>query len=79
MAEDGFKENGGMELGDVANWTPKEMLEKGVMEDLSIVARDVVTRIDGVGYYNKGPRGGPSDGGLTTPSTTNAEQGPGFW
>ena len=79
VAEEKFKENVDLELGDVASWTPREMVEAAVFEDLSLVARDVVTRIDNVGYWNKGPRGGPSDGAMTNASTTNAEEGPGFW
>jgi len=81
IAEEKFKENVDLGLGDVTSWTPREMVEAGVFEDLSLVARDVVTRIDNVGHWNKGPRGGPSDGAMTTPSITNAEEAPapGFW
>ena len=79
VAEEKFKENLDLELGDFASWTPKEIVEAGVLEDLSLVARDVVTRIDNVGYSNKGPRGGPSDGAVTTVSTANPEEAPGFW
>lgn len=79
VAEEKFKENVDLKLGDITTWTPQEMVEAGVFENLSLVARDVVSRIDNVGHWNKGPRGGPSDGAMTTPSTTNAEEGPGFW
>ncbi len=79
VAEEKFKQNMGLEFGDVAGWTPNEIIDAGVIEHLAVVARDVVTRIDGVGYNNKGPRGGPSDGAMTTPSTTNVGEGPGFW
>ena len=79
VAEEKLQQNVDLELGDVASWTPREMVEAGVFEDLSLVARDVVTRIDNVGYWNKGPRSGPSDGATTSPSPTNAEAGPGFW
>ena len=79
VAEEMFKSNIDLELGEVASWTPREMVEAGVFEELSLVARDLVTRIDNVGHWNKGPRGGPSDGAMTTPSTTNAEEAPGFW
>jgi len=79
VAEEKFKENLGLDLGDIASWTPRQIVEAGVMEELSLVTRDIVTRIDGVGYGNKGPRGGPSDGGLTNASTTNVEEAPGFW
>lgn len=80
VAEDIFGENIDLELGETVAWTPDQVVESKVIENLSLTARDIVTRIDGVGYWNQGPRGGPSDSVITGGSAgNNPEGGPGFW
>lgn len=54
-AEATFKENIHLELGELAVWTPETLVNGGVIRNLSDLAHEVVTRIDNVGYGNKGP------------------------
>lgn len=58
VANETFKENEVLEVGDVAGWTAQELVGREVVKDLSYVARDLVERIDAVGSSNKGPKGG---------------------
>lgn len=51
-----FKQNEALELGDLASWTPDQIVGNSV-PDLSYAARDLVERIDAVGSLNKGPKG----------------------
>lgn len=53
-AEATFKENMHLELGELAGWTPETLVNAGVIRNLSDLAQEVVTRIDNVGYGNKG-------------------------
>ena len=53
-----LQENEKMEIGDLTKWKPIDIVSKGVVKDLSSVAKDLVTRIDTVGYFNKGPKAG---------------------
>lgn len=53
-----FKENSKLELGYIASWTAENILATQAVKELCYVARDVVTRIDSVGYLNMGPKGG---------------------
>lgn len=53
-----LKEIDGLELGEEATWTAHNVLREDVVEDLSYVTRDLVERIDYVGFSNKGPRAG---------------------
>lgn len=52
-----FKENGILELGSSAGWTPEDVLDSCVATEFYGVTQDLVTNIDSVGYYNKGPKG----------------------
>lgn len=53
-AEATFKENIHLELGELAGWTPETLVNAGVIRNLSDLAHEVVTRIDNVGYGNRG-------------------------
>ncbi|KAI9819582.1 MAG: hypothetical protein M1827_007032 [Pycnora praestabilis] len=61
VAEEHFKENYRLELGDEAKWNPEQLVTDGLLEGLMSGANDVVTRIDAVGYHNKGPYQGLSE------------------
>ena len=73
-AENILKGNETLELGDTANWEPKDIVEKGVIREMSHLARDIVTRIDSVGQQNKGPKTGSSK-----EESEKAIQNLGFW
>lgn len=47
-------ENITLELGETAKWTPSSIIQKGVVGDLFAAAKEIVTRIDHVGYFNRG-------------------------
>lgn len=51
-----FQENGELELGTLAGWTPEDILGKDVVKEFYDVTQDLVTNIDSVGYYNRGPK-----------------------
>ena len=71
-----FTENKLLELGETAKWTAEGLIEDGVVKHMSFLARDVVTRIDSVGYHNKGPKG-VSTKPQTQMPVSNADAG--FW
>lgn len=48
-----FQENQHLELGEMAKWTQQDLIQKGVIRELSLLTMDVVTRIDSIGYHNK--------------------------
>ena len=41
-----------LEFGEVANWSPDSIINKGVISDMYSLATEVVTQIDHIGYYN---------------------------
>ena len=49
-----LKGNLRLELGEVATWSPSSVVDKGVVRDLFAVANEIVTRIDYVGFFNRG-------------------------
>ena len=54
LAESTFKENEILEMGEKATWDPELFIEKGIVRDLYNLTEEVVTRIDHVGFDNKG-------------------------
>ena len=50
--------NDHLEVGSSGNWHPADILAADSVSHLCTVTRDIVTRIDSVGCYNKGPKGG---------------------
>ncbi|KAK5201273.1 hypothetical protein LTR16_003268 [Cryomyces antarcticus] len=56
-----FKENINLEFGDDASWEAESIVNVEILRSLKAVTDQVVTRIDGVGFANQGPRGGPDD------------------
>jgi hypothetical protein len=44
-----------VEFGDIGKWSPKEIIDEGIIKNLYTLANEVVTRIDSVGRKNKGP------------------------
>jgi len=65
-----LKENEALELGEVAKWSPESIVGAGVIKDMYALADEVVTKIDHVGVYNKGPysHSDPRTGPRTRPS-----------
>ena len=51
-----FKENEELDLGSLAAWDV-EVVAKDFAKELFDVTKDVVTGIDFVGYFNRGPKG----------------------
>ena len=49
-----LKENETLELGEVAQWQSRDLIEKGIIKDMYLLAEDIVTRIDAVGIRNQG-------------------------
>ena len=81
-AEATFKENIHLELGELAVWTPETLVNGGVIRNLSDLAQEVVTRIDNVGYSNKGPVIEPKQEtvtGTVAASATGAGPPAAFW
>ena len=59
-AEKILKENETLELGEMSIWKPSDIVDALTIRHMSHLARDIVTRIDSVGYHNKGPKTGTS-------------------
>ena len=57
-AEKILKENETLELGETSVWKPSDIVDALIVRHMSHLARDIVTRIDSVGYHNKGPKTG---------------------
>ena len=53
-ADNILKENVALELGETATWTPSSIINKGVVRDLFAAVKETVTRIDHVGFFNRG-------------------------
>ena len=58
-----LKENVTLELGERATWNVSSIINKGVAGDLFAVAKEIVTQIDHVGFFNRGE-------GSSNPKTT---------
>ena len=69
-----LKENENLEIGEMTKWEAKEFIEKGVVKDLSALAKDLVTRIDRVGCFNLGPKAGSM-----TRTSDKVMKNAGFW
>lgn len=52
-------ENVGLNVGDDASWTVADVIDQ--FKGLETLAEHVVSRMDGVGLYNRGPRGSDED------------------
>lgn len=59
-AEQTFEENETLELGETCKWQPEDIAGASIVRQMHYLARDIVTRIDSVGYHNKGPKTGSS-------------------
>ena len=74
-----------LELGEKATWTPSSIINKGVVGDLFAAAKEIVTRIDHVGFFNRGE--GSSNSKTTEKRSENTQDtsarlrtvDPGFW
>ena len=69
-----LKENESLEIGELTKWDAKEIVDKGVVKDLSALAKDLVTRIDRVGCFNLGPKAGSM-----TRTSDRVMKNAGFW
>lgn len=69
-----LQENQILELGNTSNWKPSDIVDAAIVRNMNHLARDIVTRIDSVGYYNKGPKTSTS-----TEASEAASQKLGFW
>ena len=57
-----------LELGETATWKPQDVIRNGVVEDMTSVAQEVITRMDHVGLHTKGAKQNPRK--KTTPKTS---------
>ena len=48
-----LKENNSLELGERASWSPSSLLKKGFVRDLFDTTKEIVTRIDHIGFFNQ--------------------------
>lgn len=69
-----LKENLTLELGETATWTPSSIINKGVVRDLFAATKEVVTRIDHVGFFNRGKANSGSK--ATEKLTTDSQDAP---
>ena len=69
-----LKENELLEVGEKTTWTVKDITDAAVVRNMSFLARDIVTRIDSVGYHNKGPKASSAKDPSDTPAASL-----GFW
>jgi len=46
-----------LELGEIATWNPEAIINRGVVRHLHNLTTEVVTKIDHVGFHNKGAKG----------------------
>ena len=60
-----LEKNDELEIGEIATWDANAIVEKGIVRDLYSLANDLVTRIDSVGFHNKGPKGNYSSSANT--------------
>ena len=51
-----LKENESLELGEMTRWTADCILNSDALRHLEYLSRDIVTKIDTVGFYNLGPK-----------------------
>ncbi len=47
-----FEENFDLELAEETEWTAETLLESGVAKDVCAPANYIVTKMDGIGFYN---------------------------
>ena len=75
-----LKENEKLEIGDIATWDAETIIEKGIVCDLYSLTSDLVTRIDSVGFHNKGLKSNLASS-ANTMSMKRSEllPGEGFW
>ena len=69
-----LEQNETLELGNTSSWKPSDIIDAVIIRNMSHLARDIVTRIDSVGYYNKGPKTSTS-----TEASEIAASNLGFW
>ena len=71
-----FRGNDVLEFGEVAKWSPKTLVSAGVIRDMHCLATEIVTRIDHIGFHNRGPKSNsdPKTGSMT--KTDSSLQGP---
>ena len=69
-----LEENQTLEIGNTSSWKPSDIVDAFIVRNMSHLARDIVTRIDSVGFYNKGPKTSTS-----TEASEIAASTLGFW
>ena len=80
-----LEENITLELGETAKWTSSDILKKGVVGDLFAAAKEIVTHIDHVGFFNRGEGSSnarTNEKGSENTQDTTARLGrvdPGYW
>lgn len=77
-----LKESEEVEFGEMGKWSPKKIIDGGIIKDIYAVANEVVTRIDLVGRKNQGPKSNSgsktSTKAKTSPKTSIPEGPPGM-
>jgi hypothetical protein len=52
VAQEAFKENESLEIGEEASWTAEKLEHTGVFSVLCLTACKMIKRIDGIGFHN---------------------------
>lgn len=75
-----LQENDILEIGEIATWNAETIIEEGIVRDLYSLANDLVTRIDSIGFHNKGLKKNLASS-ANTMSMKRSEllPGEGFW
>ena len=80
-----LEENIALELGETVRWNPSNIVNNGVVGDLFAAAKEIVTRIDHIGFFNRGAGSSNSksnEKGSEKTQDTSARVtrvDPGFW
>lgn len=56
-----LSQNHHLQLGDDAEWGSKDILSDEMLRSMMLMSDRVITRMDGIGASNQGPRGSPED------------------
>ncbi len=73
-AKDMMKESETLELGEMATWSPEAVVNKGVVQDLHNLTKEVVTQIDHIGFDNKGPKGNSGAQSMSYQKSVQSDQ-----
>lgn len=74
IAKATMRESDTLELGDMATWSPEDIISKGVIQNLHELSCEVVANIDHIGFDNKGPKGSSGTKSTTYQQSIQSDQ-----